>query len=311
MPTKALVDKLLTNVSNAYFPTGLIAEQIFPELGVAQDSGLIGAYGKAHLRIENSIVAGRGRARTVQPIVREVDTQYLIQPHELQGEVTESDYRNVEQPFDAEKDETNGLTSILMLEKEQLIATPLSSTAIMTQNVTLVGTSQFSDYANSNPLSVFKTAQDTVLDGCGIMPNMAIVSQKVFNTLKYHPQILENLGFAANRAGTLSVAEIASAMGVERLLIGSASYNSSKEGQADTFAQVWGKNVVFLVSPAKPEKYQQSLGYKIQRSGTAVRRVKKWNIEETFGNTGILVGDYYQFRLVDVLCGYLIKDAIA
>ena len=118
---KAQVDKLLSNVSNAYVPEGLIAEKVLPPIEVAQDSGILGYYGKDHLRLENSITGGRGRARKVEAITRKVDKTYLIQPHELQGEVTESDYRNVELPFDAEKDETLGLTTLIAIEKEYLL----------------------------------------------------------------------------------------------------------------------------------------------------------------------------------------------
>jgi len=307
---KAQVDKLLTNVSNGYFPEGLISEKVLPQIEVAQDSGILGYYGKDHLRLENSVTGGRGRARVVTPIVRNVDRTYLIQPHELQGEVTESDYRNVELPFDAEKDETLGLTTLLALEKESLLAASLQSTSILTQNITLAGTSKFSDYANSNPVQVIKNAQNAVLSGCGKMPNKAIVPQLVANTLRYHPQVLQNLGFAQNRAGQLTNDELAKFLNVEEIFVPDAAYNSAKEGQADSMSQLWGSHITFLVAPKQVSKYQVSLGYYIKRSGIAARRVKKWNIEETFGNTGILVGDYYQFRLVDVLAGYLVKDAI-
>lgn len=307
---KAQVDKLLTNVSNAYMLQNLIGEQLLPSLPVQQDSGIIAGYGNAHIRLENSLVGGRGRARVVQPIVRKTDQTYLIEPHELQGEVTESDYRNVEQPFDAEKDETQGLTSLILTEKELMAKTAFTSASVITQNVTLSGSSKFSDYGNSNPIAVFKNAQNAVLDGCGMSPNAAVMSRKLFNTLKYHPQILENLGFKQERAGTLSVEEIAKAMNVSKLFIGEAAYNSAKEGQADAFSQIWGADLTFFVRPDSPAKYQVSFGYMIQRAGVQSRRVKKWDIDETFGNKGILVGDYYQYRIVNANAAYLVKDAI-
>jgi len=307
---RAQVDKLLTNVSNGYFPENLISEKVLPQIEVAQDSGILGYYGKAHLRIENSLVGGRGRARQVQPIIRNTDRTYLIEPHELQGEVTESDYRNVELPFDAEKDETIGLTTLIALEKERALATALQSASVLTQNVTLVGTSKFDDYANSNPIKVISDAQNAVLEGSGQFANTAIVPAKVANKLRYHPQVLQNLGFAMNRAGQLTDEELAKFMNVKKIFIPDAAYNSAKEGQNDVMAQIWGNDITLLVCPDQASKYQVSVGYYLKRSGVPARRVKKWNIDETFGNTGILVGDYYQFRLVDTSAGYLIKGAI-
>jgi len=307
---KAVVNKLLTDVSNAYTPQGLIAEMIFPKLQVAQDSGIIGAYGKDHLRIENTMRSGRARARMATPIVRLTDTTYQLQNHELMGEVTEEDYKNVEQPFDAEKDETMGLTSLLKLEKEWVVAQVLQNASVLTNNVTLSGTDKWSDYANSNPIGVFKTQQNTIVNACGVPANKAIVPLFVFNTLKYHPQILANLGYAANRAGKLTPQELAEVMGVKEILIPEAAYNSGVEGQTDVMAQVWGNDVTFLVAPPAPGKYQTTLGYEIGRKGQAPMRVKKWNIDETFGHTGLLVGDTYQYKLVDVAAAYLVKGAI-
>ncbi|NDG31136.1 hypothetical protein EB118_13840, partial [bacterium] len=61
--TKAIVDKLLTNVSNGIFPTGYIADKVLPQLSVKQKSGLIGAYGNNHLRLNDDLIGGRAEAR--------------------------------------------------------------------------------------------------------------------------------------------------------------------------------------------------------------------------------------------------------
>jgi len=42
--TKAMVNKLLTQVSNGIFPAGYIADKVLPQLTVKQMSGLIGSY---------------------------------------------------------------------------------------------------------------------------------------------------------------------------------------------------------------------------------------------------------------------------
>ena len=118
---KAIVDKLLTNVSQMYVPEGYISEDILPNLKVKQKTGKIGKYGLNHLRIVNSKMGGRGKAARFEPIVRDSDL-YSIESHGLEGLVTEDDYDNVEEPFEAESDETLGLTSTLWTAKEYAIA---------------------------------------------------------------------------------------------------------------------------------------------------------------------------------------------
>lgn len=308
---KAQVNKLLTNVSNAYVPEGLVADLLLPRVEVAQDSGILGYYGKDHLRIEQSYYGGQGKARKVQPIVRKTDRTYLIETHGLQSEITEADYRNVEDPFSAESDEVMGLTTILGLEKEYSIASALGDTAVLTRNTTLAGTSQWSDYNNSNPVKNIKDAQNSVISLSGKKANRAIVPALVANTLRYHPQVLSNLGFSANRAGQLTDQEIANFLGVQKIFIPDANYNTAKEGQADSMTQIWGNNVILYHAPDSPGKLQVTLGYMLVRSGTGGRRVKMWDIPDSFGNKGVLVDDNYQFKLVDTDAAYLIKAAIA
>lgn len=307
---KAIVDKLLTNVSQVYIPEGYISESIFPNLSVKQKTGKIGKYGNNHLRIVNAKMGGRGEAPRYEPIVRSSDL-YSVESYGLEGLVTEDDYANVEEPFDAEKDETLGLTSTLWTIKENAVATVLFDTAIITQNITLVAaTDKYSDYANSKPLNNFRDGQNVILDGCGMMPNRAIMSQKVFNTLKYHPQILSTLGYADNRAGTLSKAEIAHAIGVEMLHVGDAAFNNAKLGQADSLQQIWGDSILMYYAPKTASKYQQSLGYYITLQGRGARRVFKYSVNNPPNAKGIIVQDDYEYNLTNVNCAYLIKDVL-
>ena len=308
---KAQVDKLLTNVSQMYIPEGFISEDILPNLGVKQKTGKLAGYGNNHLRLVNTKMGGRGRAARFEPILRKADDLYSIESHGLEGVVTEDDYDNVEEPFEAENDETLGLSTTLWVGKENGVAAVLFDTAVITQNVTLSGTSQFNDYTNSKPLETFRDAQNAIFGATGVMPNRGIMGQNTFNTLKYHPAILRSLGFADNRAGTLKVAEVAHAMSVEILHIGSAAYNTAKLGQTDALAQIWGKSILMYYAPKKAAKYQQSLGYYLTLKKRGPRRVFKYNVNNPPGSKAIIVQDDYEYRLTNVKCAYLIKDAIA
>lgn len=307
---KAIVDKLLQNVSNGYFPEGHIADQLFPELIVDQYTGLIGNYGMNHIRIESDLQTGIGEAKRVTPTKRG-STTYNVESHALEGIVSERDYANVENPFDAESDETMGLTTLIVTNKEKILADKLFDTAIITQNVTLAGSDQFNDYVNSDPLARFKTAHNAILDGCGKSANAAVMSKKVFNTLKYHPAILDTLGFKYNQMGTLSEADIMKALDVQYLYIGDAAYNSAKEGQSDTLSQIWGNSILFYVKPQTAAKYQTAFGYQVKMRGSKQRGVYKYNPNNPVNATAIIVKDDYSFELVNTKAAYLIKNAIA
>ena len=307
---RAQVDKLLTNVSNAYIPQGYISEDALPTLSVKQKTGQIGKYGTSHLRIVNAKMGGRGQARRFEPIIRESDF-YKVESHGLEGMVTEDDYDNVEEPFEAESDETVGLTTSLWLAKENAFKTAVTDPAIITQNVEItVAGDKFDQYDTSKPTEIFRDAQNAVLDGCGFNPNRAIMSRKLFNVLKYHPALLELLGRKSVKEGRLSEQEMAEALDVEMLHIGEVAFEGAKLGQASSLGQMWGDDLVFYYAPKTAAKYQKSLGYYIVMKKRGPRRVFKFNINNPPNSKGVIVQDDYQFALTDAKCAFLVRNTL-
>lgn len=310
MQGRPVVDRLLTNVSSAYVPTNFIADKVLPTIGVKQTSGKLGKYGQNYLRIQSTIMVGRAPARRVELITRDTATYYL-ERHGLEGVVGEEDYDNVEEPFDAERDETLGLTTAVMLGKEKALADTLTSSSIMTQYTTLSGTGQWSDRVNSDPLGDAKVGNKAVYDGCGVPANTLILSWVVLNELKYNPAIMDMLGFKFARTGSLSEGDIMKAFDVQKIFVGSASYVANNEGQGDSsFTSLWGKHAILAYIPDKAEPYQVSPGYHVIKKG-ATRRVSKYAANNPPGATAIVVDDYWDMFITNVKAAYLIKDAVA
>lgn len=307
---KAIIDKLLTNVSSAYIPEGFISESIFPVVESMQKTGKLAKYGTDHLRIEQTAIGGRGKYARIQTQVRS-NTNYSIEGFGLEGLVTEDDFSNVEKPYDAEADETLGITTTIMVGKEKGLADTLTDTSILTQNVTLSGTSQWSDFANSDPIDDFKTGRAAVKDGSGFPPDLAIMSWDVFQCLKYHPGILDAIGFKDNRKGALTGQELADVLEVKRILVGLASFESAKRGQTSSLQSIWGKHFVYAKMPKSAMKYQTSLGYLFKLKGRKQRRVFKFNVDNPPMSKGLLVDDHYDYAITNVGAGYLIKDSVA
>lgn len=307
---RAIVDQLLTNVAAGYFPKKYISESILPVVQSAQYTGKLAKYGTSHLRILTTVKGGKGKFRQVDSVVRD-SVGYSIDSHGLSDLVTKEDYKNVIEPFKAEEDVTMALSTLLWLVKEKGLADQLGNTSVITQNVTLAGAQQYNDYLGSDPIADFSTARRAVYDGCGEIPNLGVMSWEVWDKLRFHPAILNALGFKDNRPGGLAEAELASAMGVEKLLIGSAKYEFAQEGQTSSLASVWGKNLLFMVSPDKAAVGQVALGYTVRLDGEAPRKVYKEAKFNPPGATEILVEDSYDQLITNVGAAYLIKSAIA
>ena len=306
---RALVDQLLTGVATGYFPTEMICEQILPEVKAAQYTGKIGKFGTSHLRIVPTTTSGKSKYRQIEGVARDSDS-FHIEGHGLSDIVTAEDYANVIDPFKAEADSVLALQTLLWLEKEKALADVLGNTSVITQNVTLSGTSQYSDYSNSTPIQDLATGRQAVYDGCGVEPNTAIMNFAVYNKLRFHPAMLVALGYRYDRPGGLNQQELCAAIGVAKLLIGKAKYNSAKEGQADSLTSVWGNNIILAVCPDKLDVPQVSLGYTVRLDGQDPRKVYKQPVFNPPGSSEILVEDKYDQNIVKASASYLIAAAV-
>lgn len=311
---RALVDKLLVDVSNGLFQdlTSFIVERLLTQVGVVQQSGIIGSYGTNHLRIHANTMGGRGEAPRVALVQPNVSNKYLIENHGLEDVVTPEDYANYEMPFDAERDKTLHLTYANLVAKEYALATACGSAAgNITQNTTLTGTSQFSDFANSDPISVIVTGRETVRDACGFYPNIAWMEAAVMEKLRVHPQIWDRLGFKYNQSGQLTQDNVASALNVKKVLVAESVYNSASEGQTDVIAPIWGKSLFFGTIAENPAIMQKTFGYYVFFKKRGTRTVYKYAINNPAESTGIQCRDDYDQMISDVTCAYAVYGAIA
>jgi len=306
---KAIVDKLLTNVSNQLVPEGYISELLLPELNVVQTTGLIGKYSNDHLRIIDTTVGGKGLYPMVDTVVRS-SSSYKLVDHALKELLVEDDFDNVEKPFDAEQDSVVALTTHLWLEKEKGLADAMAGGTI-TQGVTLAGGDQWSAYSTSNPLEDLRDGRKGVRGGCGMKANVAFMDEDVADTLRFHPQLLDSLGFKDNRPGGLQDSELAKALKVDKVLIAEVVYNSSLQPAADALAPVWGKHFWYAHIPGTAARRQQSLGYRVQKAGQKPRQVFKSYPDEPVNSTKIIVKDKYQQVITNEKCAYRITNAIA
>lgn len=305
---KALVDKLLTNVSNMIKPEGYVSELILPEIKVKQSTGLIGKYGKGHLRIVNTFTGGKGQYAQLDSVTYN-STGYLIENHALKEIVTPQQMENVEKPFDAEKDAVTALTTHLWLGKEKALADQLSNIAVLTNNASPAV--KYDNYTGAHTLLAdVRVAKTSVKQKGGAPADTAIMSWEVAEALRYHPSLLDSLGFKEQRPGGLMDEEIARALGVKRVLIGGAVYNAAKLGQADDVQPVWGDVIIFATCPMQAALEQVSLGYRVQYAGRSPRQVYRSFVDEPVDSRKIMVVDDYDMVLVDVGAAYLLYNVL-
>ena len=311
--TNLFVSPLLTSHSLAYTNDNYIVEKLMPIVRVKKDTGQIATYGMDNLRIANSLRAQGSSTNEINHTVT-IGAHYILQEHALKELVTQEEMDNADSPIRPKKDSVENLLDRIWVIKEKALADSMANTAILTENTTLAGTDQWSDFVNSDPLGDMKTGAENVRTNSGKKPNTLVFSYQTWMVLLQHPDLLGRIKVGLADAKAVQVVIKTFLPFITNIIIGDAQFNSGVEGGTDTLAEIWGKHAWVAYIEAKPKLKSRSFGFTYQakehrlvdESGPQ-RNGEAWDRKGTF----IRVTDKYDQKILDVTCIYLIKNAIA
>lgn len=187
-----------------------------------------------------------------------------------------------------------------------------SATYAADKRVTLSGTSQFSDYANSDPISVIKTGMEATLV---YTPNTMVMGRAVWSRLSSHPKIVNAVKGGTQTSGLISreqFLELFSGEGIQNILIGDAMINTAKPGQAPALQRAWGKHIAMLHlnSMASIEQGGITFGMTADYGGRIAGRIEDKDISLQ-GGVRIRTGERVKELIIAKDVGYFIQNAVA
>lgn len=299
-----VIDPALSQVSIKYSNDTFIADKIFPMIKTTRQTGKYYVYDKSNLRVDKTARAAGSGANEIDFGLSTVS--FSCDDHALKSFVADEIQDQAEAALNPLVDETETITEKLMLDRELALATLITNTSNVTQNTTLSGTSQWSDYSNSDPIGDVRTARTTVHAATFKKPNTIVMGKQVFDMLAEHPQIIERIKYS--QLGVLTEELLARIFQVSQVLVGEAGQNTAVEGQTDSLSYVWGKHaIVCYIAP--------SVGLKTLTFGITFtysqRVVKRWRDEDREGTYVRIGQDNYVQKIVAVGAAYLIKNAVA
>jgi hypothetical protein len=304
--TSVKFDQLLTNISLQFAaaPDGYLADSVLPSVPVAKESAAYWVYDKSRLDAPDSKRAPRSEYNRIDWNVT-TDT-YIAEQYGLEGEIDDEERKNAATPLDLDVDTTEIVTDMVLNNREKRVADLVLSTAVVTQNITLAGVDQWSDFANSDPLDDVKTARTTIYTGApGYTPNTLSMGYLVFEVIKLHPDIKEIVKYTERAIVTKQI--LAAVFEVDEVLVGKVLRRSSKEGQTDAFTDVWGKDVLLFYKENRPTLKRASFGYQMRQNDLRVFRYR----EDKRDTDVIRVSEKQDEKIVSATLGYLIKAAVA
>lgn len=310
---------VLDKIIKGYMPGDqqFIHSSLFPTLNVTSRTGDIKSAGTEFLRIGSKLIVGRAKTPEITVSLSHA-AGWACKKNGAKIMVLQEDGEQFNQQdwmtgmSDARTMYAKMVKTNLMIAREKEAADALTSTGVITNNTTLAGSSQWSDYSNSDPVAIFKTARATVRTECGREPNVAYMGWEVGEVLRYHPKLIKMLNSSSDTAKLdgLDDKQLARVLKVDKVLIGSVQYESAKEGQTSVMTDIWGKDFGMLyVNPnPTPEVFEFSFGYNFQMEDIVT---DYWGVKDP-KNAQFVRSQYDRDQLIlKSTAAFLVKSSVA
>lgn len=200
-------------------------------------------------------------------------------------------------------------TSLVQLDREIRVANAVFATGsyATTNRVALSGTSQWSDFTNSNPLDAMLVALDVPI----MRPNVVVLGQAVWTKLRQHPRLIQAANASAQTGGAITRQQLADLLEVQKVLVGAGWVNTAARGQAPVMARVWGKSAALLfISEMLAASDQPTFGFTAQ-FGDKIAGTMDEPKMGLRGSMRIRVGESVREVLTSNTAGYYFSAAVA
>lgn len=274
-PSDVHVDSILTRISIAYESNDFIATQIFPIVPVEKQSDYYFIYPKGPwFRLAN---LRRGPGAEAVRLDYTVSTgTYFCEVYSAAKGIPDEVRANADAPLRPDVDVTRFLTNQLMRGLEKRVADLVTNPGHWAYSASPAVPWSAS---NSDPIADVEAARERVVQETGRLPNVMVISYAVWRHLKNHPDLLDRLKYT-NPTGVITAEQARSLFGVDKLLIGTASLDLSREGEPPSQQFIWGDDAWLGYVPDTPSLLEPAAGYIFEwREMGMARRVFRYREE--------------------------------
>jgi len=233
----------LTAIAIAYKNQKLIADDVLPRVPVGKQEFKYTKYKLADgFTVPDTKVGRKSAPNQVEFGAEEVTAS--TEDFGLDDPIPQADLDNAPANLDPRGQAVENLTNLILLDREVRAANLVfnANNYGAANKLTLAGTSQFSDFANSDPIATIMDA----LDACVMRPNVMVIGRPAFSVLARHPKIVKAVLGNAGDSGIARRQDIADLFELEEVLVGEAFYNTARKGQNVSLARAWGKHIALI-----------------------------------------------------------------
>lgn len=214
--------------------------------------------------------------------------------------------------FDPENRAAEGLTDLILLDREVRVASIVQNPAnyAPARRLVLSGGDRFS-VAGSSPINVLKAAFGSTLI---YRPNTMVMGRDAWTGLSSNPELVNAIKGNVTSKGIVSPEEVVrlfAGEGLKRILIGESFVNTARKGQPEALNRVWGKSIELLyIDPnVRPEQGGVTWGFTAQYGTRIGGRWEDKNVGLQGGNV-VRIGERVKEEVVAKDVGFLIQNAV-
>lgn len=300
------IDAALTSWALEYQSQGenLIADLVAPVIPVAKKSDKYWIHGAEGFEIVETARAPGAQYGEVK--WAKSSDSYFCEGHGLMARVPDEDMQNADPEVDPAKDALSVPLDEMKLAREARVAALAFSGTYMTQTAALAAADRFNE-GTSDPLEIVGDYKSTVRGKIGRVPNTGVVNYDGFEALQKHPTI-RKVVFGLNAPESIpSAAQIAQALGLDRLLVGNAVYSSA----ANTFTNVWGKSMLIAYIDPNPMSRALCPLKTFAWTGEGPRYATRGPVwDDDTKSWKYYVDDYPDEKVVSVYAAYLLTTVV-
>jgi hypothetical protein len=233
----------LTAIAAMYRNRRMIADQVAPRRRVnTQEFKYLKHDFAEGFTVPDTKVGRKSAPNQVEFSATEVTAS--TQDYALDDAIPKADIDNAPPNYDPRGKAVEFLTNLIELDREVRVANAVfnANNYAAANKQTLSGTSQFSDFTNSDPIDVITTA----LDGMVMRPNIMVIGRLAFSKLARHPKVVKAYYGTGNDTGVATKNAIAELFELEEVLVGEAFVNTARKGQAASVSRAWGKHIALI-----------------------------------------------------------------
>ena len=280
------VNAPLTNVSIAYLQdeTKFASSECFPLISVPKQSDLYFQYdqgdflrSEAQARAPGTESVGAGYNLTT--------ASYSANVLALHKDVADQIRANADAPLNMDSDATKFLTQQMLIKRDLDWASSFFSGGSWTgstDGLDIVPGTKW-DATGATPIEDIDAQANSVEAKTGFKPNVLVLGIDAFTALKNSADVVDRIRYT--QAGIVTEDILAGLLGVEKVVVARAVYNSALEGATDVVSRIYtGDTALLLYRPTAPSLMHPSAGYTFawtgyQGAGPDGQRVSRFRMD--------------------------------